>query len=200
MNSVKIIPGLSDHDIVEGVVDTKPASTKKAPRKVHLYRKADWDSLKSYMKDFCNSFVLIYEGKSVETLWLELKAQFQSVFSIRSPLRLAKLCHSKLLNGTASLLNLLPENVNCKYPSVPDIDISASGIAKLLSNLNVSKAAGPDSLRPIVLKELSQVIAPAISIIFQISLDSGTVPSDWKKAQVCPLFKKQVARGTDPYP
>ena len=119
-----------------------------------------------------------------------LNAQFQSVFSIRPPLRLAKLCHSKLLNGTASLLNLLPENVNCKYPSMPDIDISASGIAKLLSNLNVSKAAGPDSLRPIVLKELGQVIAPAISIIFQISLDSGTVPLDWKKAQVCPLFKK----------
>ena len=55
------------------MVDTKPASTKKAPRKVHLYRKADWDSLKSYMKDFCNSFVLSYEGKSVETLWLEFK-------------------------------------------------------------------------------------------------------------------------------
>ena len=73
VNSVKIIPGLSDHDIVEGVVDTKPASTNKAPRKVHLYRKADWDSLKSYMKDFCNSFVLSYEGKSVETLWLEFK-------------------------------------------------------------------------------------------------------------------------------
>ena len=54
----------------------------------------------------------------------------------------------------------------------------------------MSKAAGPDYLRPIVLKELGQVIAPAISIIFQISLDSGTVPSDWKKAQVCPLFKK----------
>ena len=41
VNSVIIIPGLSDHDIVEGVVVTKPASTEKAPRKVHLYRKAD---------------------------------------------------------------------------------------------------------------------------------------------------------------
>ena len=26
-----------------------------------------------YMKDFCNSCVLSYEGKSVETLWLEFK-------------------------------------------------------------------------------------------------------------------------------
>ena len=56
-------------------------------------------------------------------------------------------------------------------------------------NLNASEAASPDSLRPVVLKELGQVIAPAISIIFQNSLDSGTVPSDREKAQVCPLFK-----------
>ena len=119
-----------------------------------------------------------------------LNSQFQSVFSIRSPLSLVKLYHSKLLSGNVSLINLLLESVNCKYPTMPDIDISTSGIAKLLSNLNASKAAGPESLRPIVLKELSQVIAPTISIIFQISLDSGTVHSDWKKTQVCPLFKK----------
>ena len=66
--AVNIIPGLSAHDVIEVVVDTKPASTKKAPRKVHLYSKADCDSLKTHMKDFCNSFVLSYEGKSVETL------------------------------------------------------------------------------------------------------------------------------------
>ena len=40
VSSVNVIPGLSDHNIVKSLVDTKPASTKKAPRKVHLYRKA----------------------------------------------------------------------------------------------------------------------------------------------------------------
>ena len=43
---------------------------------------------------------------------------------------------------------------------------------------------------PIVLKELSHVIAPIVTAIFQKSLDTGKIPSDWKKAQVCPLFKK----------
>ena len=62
------------------------------------------------------------------------------------------------------------------YPPMPDIDISTSGIPKLLSNLNVSEAPGPDSARPLVLKELSHVIAPVISIIFQTSLDGGSVP------------------------
>ena len=78
-------------------------------------------------------------------------------------------------------LNAKLTMIRYKYPSMPDIDISTAGVAKLLSNLNVSKAAGPDSVRPIVLKELSQVITPVITIIFQTLLDSGTVPSDWKK-------------------
>ena len=73
VNLVNIIPGLSDNNVVEGVVVTKPASTEKAPRKVHLYRKADWESFKTHIKYFCNAFVLSYEGKKVQTLWLEFK-------------------------------------------------------------------------------------------------------------------------------
>ena len=41
-----------------------------------------------------------------------------------------------------------------------------------------------------VLKQLSQEISPVVALIFQTSLDSGTVPTEWKTAQVCPLFKK----------
>ena len=125
-----------------------------------------------------------------------LNSQFHSVFSIRAPLDLVKLCHSKVLSGAISLVNFLPECLLCRFPVMQDFDISTAGVAKLLSNLNVTKAAGPDAIRPIVLKELSQVVAPFITVIFQTSLDSGTVPTDWKKAQVCPLFKK--ANKTDP--
>ena len=151
----------------------------------------------SFLKSSCaeaQGIAVLRKGDAVCTGNVDqanlLNSQFHSVFSIRSPLNLAKLCHSNFLNGTASLISLLPESITCKYPSMPDIDISTAGVAKLLSNLNVSKAAGPDSVRPLELKELSQVITPVITFIFQTSLNSGTVPSDWKKAQVCPLFKK----------
>ena len=77
-----------------------------------------------------------------------------------------------------------------------DIKISTAGVNKLLSGLNVSKAAGPDAIRPIALKELCQEITPVVALIFQTSFDSGIVPADWKKAQVCPLFKK--GNKTDP--
>ncbi|CAG2235098.1 unnamed protein product [Mytilus edulis] len=42
----KIIPGLSDHDIVFSEIDTKPISRKQKPRKIPLYRKANWETIK----------------------------------------------------------------------------------------------------------------------------------------------------------
>ena len=40
------------------------------------------------------------------------------------------------------------------------------------------------------LKELATDIAPILTIIFQISLESGVVPSDWKTAHLAPVYKK----------
>jgi hypothetical protein len=40
-----------------------------------------------------------------------------------------------------------------------DITITCEGIAKLLLNLNPNKAAGPDEIKPRVLKELATEIA-----------------------------------------
>ena len=42
----------------------------------------------------------------------------------------------------------------------------------------------------IVIKECKNVISPILTIIFQKSLTSGTIPSDWKHANVCPVYKK----------
>ena len=78
VKSVSIIPGLSDHNIVKCIVNSKPKVTKKAPRKTFLYRKADWVSFRDYMQSFCSSFLSSYEGKSVEALWTEFKEALNS--------------------------------------------------------------------------------------------------------------------------
>jgi hypothetical protein len=54
----------------------------------------------------------------------------------------------------------------------------------------VDKAAGPDMIKPIVLKELRHEILDIVSLIFKRSLNTGQLPSDWTKANVAPLFKK----------
>ena len=49
-----------------------------------------------------------------------------------------------------------------KYLIMPDINITNHGISKLLSNLNSSKAAGPDELKPILFNELAPNISPIL--------------------------------------
>jgi len=48
----------------------------------------------------------------------------------------------------------------------------------------------PDSLHPRVLKEISPAVSEVLSHIFQQSIDSGSVPEDWKMANICPIDKK----------
>jgi len=52
------------------------------------------------------------------------------------------------------------------------------------------KSPGPNSIHPYVLKAIAAEISPILTNIFQLSLNSGTVPSQWKHAYVSPIFKK----------
>ncbi|KAK4831911.1 LOW QUALITY PROTEIN: hypothetical protein QYF61_020058 [Mycteria americana] len=61
-----------------------------------------------------------------------------------------------------------------------------------LYQLNVHKSTGPDGIHPGVLKELADVMAGPLSIIYQRSWESGEVPADWKLASVIPIYKKGV--------
>ena len=71
-----------------------------------------------------------------------------------------------------------------------DFGISVAGILKLLRNLKPGKAAGPDKLKPILLKELNEKIAPIIQVIFERSIQTGKLPAELCRAQVTPIFKK----------
>ncbi|CAM4575187.1 unnamed protein product [Lepidochelys kempii] len=59
-----------------------------------------------------------------------------------------------------------------------------------LEKLDEPKSMGLDALHPRLLKELADVIAEPLAIIFENSWRSGEVPDDWKKANVEPIFKK----------
>ncbi|KGL84962.1 RNA-directed DNA polymerase from mobile element jockey, partial [Tinamus guttatus] len=59
-----------------------------------------------------------------------------------------------------------------------------------LRNLDTHKSIGPAGMHTRVLRELAEVIAKPLSIIFERSWRTGEVPEDWKKANVMPVFKK----------
>jgi hypothetical protein len=86
-----------------------------------------------------------------------------------------------------SSLPVLPPS---PFPEMPQIIISLEGVRKLLSNIDTSKAIGPDQIQNQALKLASDEIAPILHFIFQQSLDTGDLPLDWRKANITPIYKK----------
>ena len=84
----------------------------------------------------------------------------------------------------------LPPLIETSYPSISEITIVEEGVEKLLKNLNVNKASGPDGLPNKILKLCARELAPAVTNIFQQSLDTNSLPDDWINANVSPIFKK----------
>ena len=71
-----------------------------------------------------------------------------------------------------------------------EITVDPKGVLKLLNNLNIHKASGPDGLSARVLKECSSEISPMLALIYNESLAQGTVPDDWRQANVAPVLRK----------
>ena len=65
---------------------------------------------------------------------------------------------------------------------------------KLIDNLNVNKASGPDGIPNKILKLCAEELAPVLINIVQLNLtpDSSKHPENWKMANMIdlPLFKK----------
>ena len=79
------------------------------------------------------------------------------------------------------------------------IQVTVEEISKVLSSLDVYKALGPDNLPTLVLKECAEVLAPSITAVINFSLREGVQLTNWKKANVSPIFKKGNSKLTENY-
>ncbi len=68
--------------------------------------------------------------------------------------------------------------------------IDVKGVAKQLAAIKTSKAPGPDNLPNTLLKELSEELAPFLTVLFTQSVNLGTLPEDWLNAYITPVSKK----------
>ena len=71
-----------------------------------------------------------------------------------------------------------------------DLDFSETAVREKLQKLNPDKSPGPDDIHPLLLKECAYVLSQPLSLIFQQSFDTGTLPADWRTASIVPIFKK----------
>ena len=101
-----------------------------------------------------------------------------------------KLCIPTFFSAFTNEQLPLPKISTSSYPSITDLQILPDGVAKQLSQLNPNKACGPDELPARVLKEISQSASGWLAFIFQQSLNLNTVPTDWSKALITAVYRK----------
>ena len=77
--------------------------------------------------------------------------------------------------------------------------ISEEFILKQLRDLKVKKATGLDGIPARFLKDSAAVIAPTVTFLVNLSLSTGSVPDEWKKARVVPLYKSGGRENMDNY-
>lgn len=83
-----------------------------------------------------------------------------------------------------------PEPPEATGNTPPSIQLSISEVTKVLEQLDPNKACGPDGIPGALLKNTAQEIAPSLCRLFNLSLSLGSVPLNWKRANVTPVFKK----------
>ena len=94
----------------------------------------------------------------------------------------------------------MPPPLEFEIPfDLEQIDITEESVEKIMLNLKTDKASGPDGIPPLVLSETATEITPAITMIFRKSLEEGSIPNDWRRANVTPIFKKGSRALTNNY-
>ena len=147
-----------------------------------------WSYIKHAKKDSTGTTQL-KEGSNVHSDSKDkaniLNGQFQSVFSKRKPLTLHQTTQRVLTQH-----NITGPNTTPSFPPMEEITVNKEGVRKLFVKLDPYKAAGPDRIQSRVLKELADTMSKSLTIIYNKSLASGSLPLIWKHAEVAPIYKK----------
>ena len=84
-------------------------------------------------------------------------------------------------------------------PSFSDIMLLVGEVEAVLKSLDPNKATGPDEIPARILKETATTIAPSLCKLFNRSLGEGYIPSEWKLANVVPVYKKDETDHVENY-
>ena len=82
------------------------------------------------------------------------------------------------------------ENINVKRNTLKITVVSEEMVIKLLKSLSVSKSTGGDNISAKFLKDSARDFSSPLAYLMNLSLETSSVPIDFKTARVVPLFKK----------
>lgn len=102
------------------------------------------------------------------------------------------------LHFTTTIQQCLLKQTDTNVPDFPSrsqnqinsLTITENELLQKLSQLNTSKATGPDRIHAWILKEGRYGLCKPLLTLFNLSIQYGKLPTDWKHAIVTPIFKK----------
>ena len=142
-------------------------SAKMAPKKLFAYLRRRTKANNGIPPLKCRNTSAVLEDDADKAM--ALRAQYSSVFAVE--------------DLTDEHLQLMSDR------TLSDHVISLPKVKELLLHLNEQSAPGPDELHPRILKCLALYICEPVAALFRKSLDTGKLPTVWKKAIVKPMFK-----------
>ena len=81
-------------------------------------------------------------------------------------------------------------NINENIVPFTDIQVTTDDVIAIIKKLKYRKSPGPDGILACTLKRCSKALAPLLKLVFEKSVNSGTIPPEWKTANVTPIYKK----------
>ena len=83
-----------------------------------------------------------------------------------------------------------PNFLPCSNAFLTDIVINRCKVLPLIRALDLNKAGGSDNISIHIIKMCDASIDEPLCLSFEQPLDTGTYPSDWKKANIVSIHKK----------
>ena len=99
------------------------------------------------------------------------------------------------LHDSGVSLPVFPSRTNLKL----HISVTPNMVRKVVMNLDLSKASGPDCIPVIVLKNCESQLSYILAELFNKCLKASCFPDCWKVSSVVPVFKNVGERCTTKY-
>ena len=97
------------------------------------------------------------------------------------------------LDDSGISLPVFPSKTNLK---LHNISVTPKMVKKVIMNLDLSKASGPDCIPVVVLKNCEPELSYILAELFNKCLEESCFPECWKVSSVVPVFKNIGERST----
>ena len=68
--------------------------------------------------------------------------------------------------------------------------ISNEDVEKAIAEFKVNKSPGIDNITSTYALKIKDIVVKPLRLLFNKSIDTNEIPDDWKKSNICPIFKK----------